>query len=98
MSQNPTDRHHFERQISYARPIIIFLSILALLELPPSHEVRRSISFLIAWLIFAILVVEAQQLLRRRSWHLPLACDILALALFMYISPFAVATWFPYLF
>jgi signal transduction histidine kinase len=98
MSLNPTDRHHFERQISYARPIIIFLSILALLELPPSHEVRRSISFLIAWLIFAVLVVEVQQLLRRRPWHLPLACDILALAAFMYITPFPVAAWFPYLF
>jgi signal transduction histidine kinase len=98
MSQNQIDRHHFERQISYARPIIIFLSILALLEQPPSHEVRRSMSFLISWLIAAILVVEVQQLLRRRPWHLPLACDILALAFFMYISPSPVAVWFPYLF
>ena len=98
MSQNPIDRYHFERQISYARPIIIFLAILALLEREPSHETRRAISFLIAWLLVAILVVELQQLLRNRPWHLPLACDIGALAVLMYISPSHVAVWFPYLF
>jgi len=98
MSQNPIDRFHFERQISYARPIIIFLSILALLERQPSPETRRAISFLIAWLLAAILIVEIQQLLRNRPWHLPLACDIGALAVLMYLSPSHVAVWFPYLF
>src|SRR5215813_2336549 len=98
MSQNPIDRYHFERQISYARPIIIFLSILALLERQPSSENKRTISFLIAWLVVSILVVEVQQFLRNRPWHLPLACDIAALAVLMYISPSHVAVWFPYLF
>src|SRR5262249_28534115 len=98
MSQNPIDRYHFERQISYARPIIIFLSILALLERQPSPQTRRSISFLIAWLLIAILIVEVQQLLRNRPWHLPLACDIGALAFLIYVSPSQVAVWFPYLF
>jgi signal transduction histidine kinase len=98
MSQNPIDRYHFERQISYARPIIIFLSILALLERQPSPQTRRSISFLIAWFIAAALIVETQRLLRNRPWHLPLACDIGALIFFMYISPSQVAVWFPYLF
>jgi len=98
MSQNPIDRYHFERQISYARPIIIFLSILALLEREPSAEIRRAISFLIAWLLAAILIVEIQQLLRNRPWHLPLACDIAALAVLIYISPSHVPVWFPYLF
>ena len=98
MSQNPIDRYHFERQISYARPIIIFLSILALLERQPSPQMRRSLSFLIAWLIAAALIVEIQILLRNRPWHLPLACDIGAFVFFMYISPSQVAVWFPYLF
>src|SRR5215475_8577788 len=98
MSQNPIDRYHFERQISYARPIIIFLSILALLERQPSPENKRTISFLIAWLVVSILVVEVQQILRNRPWHLPLACDILALGIFVYLSPSHVAVWFPYLF
>ena len=98
MSQNPIDRYHFERQIAYARPIIIFLSILALLERPSSPEVRRSLSFLIAYMVLAVVVIWVQSLLRKRPWHLPIACDILALTYFVYISPSHVAVWFPYLF
>jgi len=37
MSSHQTDRHHFERQIVYARPIFILLALLAVLEQPPSR-------------------------------------------------------------
>ncbi|MGA2811220.1 MAG: sensor histidine kinase [Candidatus Acidiferrum sp.] len=98
MSPHSSDQRYFERQIVYARPIIIFLAILALFELPQSHDVRRSVSFLIAYLILALLVVRLEKALRNRAWHLPLACDLLALAFFLYLSPSAVPVWFPYLF
>ena len=98
MSPHPTDQRYFERQIVYARPIIIFLAILALFEQAPSREVRRSVSFLVAYLILALLVVRLERALRNRAWHLPLACDILALAFFLYLSPSYVPVWFPYLF
>src|SRR5882762_5590075 len=75
MSSHQTDRHHFERQIVYARPIFILLALLAVL-----------------------LVTQIERLLRKRSWHLPLACDLLALGIFMYISPSTVPVWFPYMF
>src|SRR6202035_3639189 len=87
MSPHPTDQRYFERQIVYARPIIIFLAILALFEQAPSREVRRSVSFLVAYLILALLVVRLERALRNRAWHLPLACDILALAFFLYLCP-----------
>src|SRR5258708_1675608 len=98
MSPHQTDRHHFERQIVHARPIFILLALLAVLEQPPSREARRSASFLIAYLIAALLVTQLERLLRERAWHLPLACDLLALGFFMYISPSTVPVWFPYMF
>lgn len=98
MSPHQTDRNHFERQIVFARPIFILLALLAALEQTPSREARRSISFLIAYLVVALLVTQIERLLRHRSWHLPLACDLLALGFFMFISPTTVPVWFPYMF
>jgi signal transduction histidine kinase len=98
MSPQQTDRRHFERQIVYARPIFILLALLALLEQPPSLAARRSVSFLVAYLLVALLVTQVERLLRSRGWHLPLACDLLALGFFMYVSPSTVPVWFPYMF
>jgi signal transduction histidine kinase len=98
MSPQQSDRNHFERQIAVARPILILLALLAALEQPPSHEAHRSASFLIAYLIVALIVMQVEHLLRRRSWHLPLVCDLLALGFFMFTSPSTVPVWFPYMF
>jgi signal transduction histidine kinase len=98
MSPHQTDRHHFDRQIVYARPVFILLALLAVLEQPPSRELRRSVSFLIAYLIVSFLVTQLERLLRKRSWHLPLVCDLLALGYFIYISPSTVPVWFPFMF
>ena len=98
MSPQETDRRHLERQIVYARPIVVLLSLLALLELPRSLEAKRSISFLVAYLIVSLVVIQLERLLRKRGWHLPIACDLLAFGFFMYISPSSVPVWFPYLF
>jgi signal transduction histidine kinase len=98
MSRNQTDRHHFERQIVHARPIFILLALLALLEQPTARAVRRPVSFLVAYLIVALLITQIERLLRKRGWHLPLLCDLLAFAYFLYLSPFTVPSWFPYMF
>jgi signal transduction histidine kinase len=98
MSPHENDRRHFERQIAYARPIIILLSLLALLEQPLTAPVRRAISFLISYLLISFVVILVEWLLRNRAWHLPLACDLLALGFFLFISPASVAVWFPFLF
>jgi signal transduction histidine kinase len=98
MSPHQTDRHHFDWQIVYARPVFVLLALLAMLEQPPSREAHRSDSFLIAYLIVALLVTQLERLLRKRGWHLPLACDLLALGFLMYLSPSTVPVWFPYMF
>ena len=98
MSPHQNDRDHFERQIAVARPILILLALLAALEQPPSRAAHRSASFLIAYLIVALIVTQVERLLRRRSWHLPLVCDLLALGFFVFTSPSTVPVWFPYMF
>ena len=98
MSPQETDRRHLELQIVRARPIVVLLSLLALIEYPQPREARRSISFLAAYLIISLVIIPIERFLRKRNWHLPIACDLLALAYFMYISPSTVPVWFPYLF
>jgi signal transduction histidine kinase len=98
MTPHPSDQRYFERQIVFARPLIIVLAILALFELAPSRAVQRSVSFLLAYLLLSVLVVRLESALRNRGWHLPLACDILALGCLLYLSPSSVPLWFPYLF
>jgi signal transduction histidine kinase len=98
MTPHETDRRHLERQIVFARPIVIFLSLLATLQQTNPQGARRSISFLIAYFIVALVVIAVERLLRKRGWHLPIVCDLLALLVLMYLSPTSVPVWFPYLF
>src|SRR5215813_15298266 len=97
MSPHEADRRHFERQIVYFRPIIIVLAILALLERGPATA-SRAVSFLVGYLVVAVAVVFLEDLFVERDWHLPLIVDLFALAVFVYLSPYAVPVWFPYLF
>jgi len=48
----------------FRAPIIIILALLAVLELAPSHQSSRSVSFLIAYLILSILVVLIEDFFR----------------------------------
>src|SRR5271168_1749882 len=98
MSPHETDRRHFERQIAYARPIVTLLSLLALLEQPLTAPLRHALSFLIAYALVSVAVIFVEWFLRERAWHLPLSCDVLALAFFLLLSPASVAVWFPFLF
>ena len=98
MSPHETDRRHLERQIVLARPIVVFLSLLASLQQTNPQPATRSISFLVAYFIVSLCVIAIERLLRKRGWRLPIACDLLALLVLMYISPTSVPVWFPYLF
>jgi signal transduction histidine kinase len=98
MSLYQTDRNHFERQIVFARPMMILLALLALFEGPAAPTLRRAASYLIAYFVVSLFVVQFEWTLRQHSWHLPLACDLLALGFFLWISPSLAPLWFPYLF
>ena len=98
MSPRNNDRRPLERQHDYARPIIIFLSLLALFEQPGSHAAHRAVSFLTGYLVLSLVVIALDVVFRKRPVHLPLACDFAALGIFMLMSPSTVPAWFPYLF
>ncbi|HKT48284.1 MAG TPA: sensor histidine kinase [Candidatus Acidoferrales bacterium] len=98
MSFQQSDRLHFERQILYGRPFLILLSLVALLERTPAREARQSLLLLAAYMALALAVIPVQHFLRGREWRLPLLFDVLALVLFMYVTPSSVPAWFPYAF
>src|SRR6266852_1528273 len=98
MSPHESDRRHFERQLVYARPIIVLLALLALFEQPHSNGRQRSIYFLVAFFLVSLVLIQIERLIRKGSWHLPLVWDLLARGAFMYLSPSSVPVWFPYLF
>src|SRR5882757_6521353 len=98
MSPHESDRRHIERQIAYARPIVALLALIALLEQIPYRNAHRTIYFLIAYLFLAVAALLFERMLSGLTWHLPLACDLIALGLFIYLSPTTVPAWFPYLF
>jgi signal transduction histidine kinase len=98
MSPHDSDRRHLERQILYARPIIILLSVLAILEWPTSPESHRCVYFLCGYLLYSVAVIVLELLLSEREWHSPLLIDLALIVILIYLSPFAVPIWFPYLF
>jgi len=98
MSSQDSDRRHFERQILFARPIIIVLSILAILEWPASTNSRRCLYFLFGYLFLSVAMVGLEMLLSEREWHSPLLIDLVMLVILIYLVPFTVPVWFPFLF
>jgi signal transduction histidine kinase len=98
MNPHETDRRHIERQIAYARPIIVLLALIALLQQPSSGRAGNVFSFLIAYLVVSVCVVLFEKLLPTRTWDVPLICDLVALGYFIVVSPSMVPAWFPYLF
>jgi signal transduction histidine kinase len=48
--------------------------------------------------VVALLSLAIERIFKNFSWHLPLVCDLLALGVFMVITPSMVPAWFPYLF
>src|SRR5262249_37109848 len=94
MNPQATDRFHFEAQLAYARPVVALLAALCLVELRRVREIQRPLSFLIAYLVLAIAVLWLERTLRGRDWHLPLACDVLVLGIFLWISPLIAPVWF----
>src|SRR6516165_8795732 len=94
MNPQPTDRLHFDLQLAYARPVIALLAILCLLELRTARQAERPLSFLIAYLFLAVIILLIERALRRANWHLPLVCDILVVGVFLYLSHEVLPAWF----
>jgi signal transduction histidine kinase len=94
MSPQATDRLHFETQIAYARPVVGLLAISCLLELHTVRQEERALALLIAYLLAAVVALPIEQALHGYKWHLPLACDVLVVGLFLYFSRAKLPGWF----
>ena len=98
MNPQGSDRFHFEMQIAYARPVVALLAIACLLELRAAREAETALALLVAYLLAALAVPWLERALRRYKWHLPLACDVIVVGLFLYFSPEMLPAWFLLLF
>jgi signal transduction histidine kinase len=94
MNPQTSDRLHFEMQIAYARPAIALLAISCLLELRAVREAERALALLTSYLVAAVVIIGLERLLRRYNWHLPLACDVLVVGLYLYFSTEIMPAWF----
>ena len=94
MNPQATDRLHFEIQIAYARPVVALLAIASSLELRVAREETRALYLLIGYLAVVVALPFVEGALRSYNWHLPLGCDVLIVALFLYFSPEKLPAWF----
>ena len=62
MNQQSPDGLHFEVQLAYARPIVALLATLCLLNLRPAREVQQPLTFLVAYLVLAIVILLLEEL------------------------------------
>ena len=98
MTSQDSDLRHLGRQILFARPIIIVLSILATLEWPASLIARRCLVFLFGYLVLSLAIIGLEVLLTEKDWRFPLVIDLMMLMILIYLVPFTVPVWFPFLF
>ena len=94
MNPQASDRLHFEMQIAYARPVVALLAISCLLELRPVRETQEALALLVAYLVAAVVVPVFERALQGYKWHLPLACDVLVVGLYLYFSTEMLPAWF----
>lgn len=98
MQPYAAERRHLERQITYARPIFMILALGDLLEEPAEIRGPHAISFVLAYLSVALILLALQYAPGLSEWRVPLAADLAALAFFLLLTHSAAAFWFLYLF
>jgi len=92
------ERRHLERQITYARPILLVLALVDLLEQPPAGRGPHAVLFVTAYLCVSLVLAVIQNLQWIGEIRLPLSFDLAALAAFLMLTLSVVAFWFLYLF
>src|SRR5260221_7381562 len=92
------ERRHLERQITYARPILMVLALVDLLERSSSQRGPYAVLFIGAYLCLSLTLAAIQNLQWIGDIFLPLPFDMAALAAFLLLTKSVVAFWFLYLF
>src|SRR5258706_13241873 len=92
------ERRHLERQITYARPILMVLALVDLLERSSSQRGPHAVLFISAYLCLSLILAAIQNLQWIGDIFLPLPFDLAGLAAFLVLTKSVVAFWFLYLF
>ena len=92
------ERRHLERQITYARPILMVLALVDLLERSSSQRGPHAVLFISSYLCLSLTLAAIQNLQWVGDIFLPLGFDLAALAAFLLLTKSVVAFWFLYLF
>jgi signal transduction histidine kinase len=98
MSLDNTGRLYLERQVTLARAVIAALSLVALLETSGAPVRRASVIVLSGYLVVALAAGLVERFLSEKRFRIPLAADIVVLAVFLYLTPSVSAFWFLFLF
>jgi signal transduction histidine kinase len=98
MQPHASERRYLERQIAYARPIFLVLALVDLFEEPSSLRGHDAIGFIAAYLGVSLLLVALDNVHGVSMPSPPLAADIIALSVFLLLTPSVIAFLFVYLF
>jgi signal transduction histidine kinase len=86
------EQRSLERQVTLARPMLVFLALLSLLLSPP--EPAAAIELLCAYLALSVVVALLQKYDAQRAWRVPLLADLIALGAFFFFTPSVAPVWF----
>src|SRR5258706_13869566 len=92
------ERRHLERQITYARHILMVLALVDLLDRSSSQRGPHAVLYTKVFSGLSIILAASQNLEWTGDIFLPLPFDLAALAAFLVLTKSVVAFWFLYLF
>jgi signal transduction histidine kinase len=98
MPLDTTERLYLERQVTLARVILVALALVYLVEM--SEQSTRTVPaiFLVVYLLAALALFAYERLASETNFSIPLVCDFVALAVFLFLTPSVSAWWFLFLF
>ncbi|HYB61774.1 MAG TPA: GAF domain-containing sensor histidine kinase [Methylomirabilota bacterium] len=98
MQPHASERRYLERQVAYARPIFLVLALVDLFEEPSSLRGHHAVGFIAAYLGVSLLLAALDKVHGVSMPSPPLAADIIALSVFLLLTPSVIAFLFVYLF
>ncbi len=92
MQPHPSDRRSLKRQVTLARPLLLVLGLVTVLEMPMPPP--RMLMFQGIYLAVSLLFAAAQSTSWGSEWRFPLAADVAALGAFLIFAPSVAPMWF----
>jgi signal transduction histidine kinase len=98
MPLDTTDRLYLDRQVTLARAVLVALALVDLVEVSGQSTRTAPAIVLAVYLLAALAMFAYERLASETTVSIPLACDLLVLAVFLFLTPSLSAWWFLFLF